>query len=163
MSTNTTETRKKEFKEKAIAKIEEGRRHLGLDMIVRTASGEQATEKNTPLIQLYNMHKDYNKDMTIASIITPHEKMNASHVVEKTYHLLLDLKIFMCSVGEQTEIYVSIYNKQTEKFITEEFLVVLTGQGMPYDVSRIGKLKSLFIVSFYQLKSQTLIGSSTYI
>ena len=146
MSINTTETRKKEFKEKAIAKIEEGRRHLGLDMIVRTTSGEQANEKNTPLIQLYNMHKDYNKDMTITSIIIPHEKSsNNIQVVEKTYHLLLDLKIFMCSVGEQTEIYVSIYNKATGQYISEEFLVVLTGQGMPYDVSRIGKLKSLFV------------------
>lgn len=48
-------TRRKEYKEKIIQKIEEGRRMMGLDMIVRTASGEPATEKNTGIVTLLHM------------------------------------------------------------------------------------------------------------
>ena len=49
------QTRRKELKEKVIIKIEEGRRIMGLDMIMRTAAGEPATEKNTGIITLYKM------------------------------------------------------------------------------------------------------------
>lgn len=45
------------MKTQALNKIEQGRRLLGLDMVVRTPSGEAATENNTPLIQLYQLHR----------------------------------------------------------------------------------------------------------
>lgn len=47
-------------------------------------------------------------------------------------------------VGEPTELYFSLYNKDQEKFISEEYSVQLTGNGMPFDVEKIGKLKVLF-------------------
>jgi hypothetical protein len=54
-SNGTTETRRKELKDKVFAKIEEGRRLMGMDMIVRTSTGEVATERNTGVIALYHM------------------------------------------------------------------------------------------------------------
>jgi hypothetical protein len=44
-----------ELKPRVMSNIEEGRRLLGLDMIVKTASGEPATENNTPVLKLYRM------------------------------------------------------------------------------------------------------------
>lgn len=52
-----TEAQKNEFRSSAVAKIEEGRRLLGMDMVVRTAAGEPANETNTPLVELYKMHR----------------------------------------------------------------------------------------------------------
>jgi len=54
-SPDSTETRKREEKERAISKIEEGRLQLGLDLIVKTSTGEPANEKNTPILTLYQM------------------------------------------------------------------------------------------------------------
>jgi hypothetical protein len=56
-SPDTSEAQKNELKTQALNKIEQGRRLLGLDMVVRTPSGEAATENNTPLIQLYQLHR----------------------------------------------------------------------------------------------------------
>lgn len=57
-SPDSTETRKREEKERAISKIEEGRLQLGLDLIVKTSGGEPANEKNTPILTLYQMVKE---------------------------------------------------------------------------------------------------------
>jgi hypothetical protein len=41
------------MKSKVMASIEEGRQLMGLDLFVRTAAGEVATEKNCSIIELY--------------------------------------------------------------------------------------------------------------
>lgn len=43
------------MKKKVIDKIQEGRLLMGLDMVVRTATGEIADETNTGIIPLYRM------------------------------------------------------------------------------------------------------------
>lgn len=40
-----------------IAMLEEGRSVMGLALIPRTATGEEANETNTPIIRLYRMHQ----------------------------------------------------------------------------------------------------------
>jgi hypothetical protein len=65
----------------------------------------------------------------------------------KFYHLYFDLKAcvaHICQPGEYTELYFSLYNRPDEKFLTEEFLVVMNYNGMPKDEGRIGKLNTLF-------------------
>ncbi len=42
-----------ELKVKVMDNIEEGRRLLGLDMVIKTSSGQPATEKNTTIVTLY--------------------------------------------------------------------------------------------------------------
>jgi len=154
----TTETRRKELKEKVVQKIEEGRRLMGLDMIVRTTGGEPATEKNTGIITLLHMHQELAAkdkigtaeskklqavDPAIAARLNKPQQSKQPETLLLN-HILLDLKIFMCSVGEPTELFFSLYNKSNDKFITEEFKVFLTDKGMPFDVSAIGKLKTVF-------------------
>lgn len=54
-----------ELKPRVMSNIEEGRRLLGLDMIVKTPSGEPATENNTAVLKLYRMHQELaSKDTT---------------------------------------------------------------------------------------------------
>lgn len=43
------------MKAKVLASIEEGRRMMGLDLLVRTPSGDIATERNCGVIDLYRM------------------------------------------------------------------------------------------------------------
>eukprot|EP01114_Cavostelium_apophysatum_P020900 TRINITY_DN713_c0_g1_i1.p1 TRINITY_DN713_c0_g1~~TRINITY_DN713_c0_g1_i1.p1 ORF type:complete len:1705 (+),score=520.73 TRINITY_DN713_c0_g1_i1:76-5190(+) len=62
----------------------------------------------------------------------------------KPVQLLVDMKVFMCSTGEPTELRFSLYNADTKKFTTEDFQITLTAHGMPEDLSKIGKVKALF-------------------
>jgi hypothetical protein len=43
------------MKAKVMASIEEGRRLMGLDLLVRTNTGEIATERNCSIMELYRM------------------------------------------------------------------------------------------------------------
>ena len=43
------------MKAKVMASIEEGRRLMGLDLLVRTNAGEIATERNCSIMELYRM------------------------------------------------------------------------------------------------------------
>eukprot|EP01132_Coremiostelium_polycephalum_P004848 gene4848-6043_t len=253
LSTSITLEVREMLKGKVISKIEEGRRLMGLDMIVRTPNGEQAHEKNTGIIQLYRMHQELDtfkasafvqqqlqqqlkeqqqqlqqfqqlqqsqqlqppssptqsspngggvnstgnamvSPVTTTAIGSPvlspalspatspnlmkktptsvlksavrksislrrdtSETSSTTSLLNNSYqphHIFLDLKIFMCSVGEQTELYFSIYNRTESKFITEEYQVGLTAQGMPHDIDKIGKLSTLFIdISKKELQS----------
>eukprot|EP01133_Synstelium_polycarpum_P010994 gene10994-12806_t len=197
LSTSITLEVRDMLKGKVISKIEEGRRLMGLDMIVRTANGEPAHETNTGIIQLYRMKdlsghlpgatresngsggasgggaplspvmmmkkaparnaavrrsmmvmRSQTGDISPSAAAAAAAAAAASNISSNSYqphHIFLDLKIFMCSVGEQTELFFSIYNKTEGRFITEEYQVGLTAQGMPHDIEKIGKLSTLFI------------------
>ncbi len=46
-------------------------------------------------------------------------------------HIHFDLRILMCPVGDPTELYFSIYNATKSEFVSEEYQVLMTSQGMP--------------------------------
>jgi hypothetical protein len=53
--TPSSQAQKAEIRSAVVSKIEEGRRLLGEDMIVRLGTGEAANETNTALLQLYQL------------------------------------------------------------------------------------------------------------
>ncbi len=57
----------------------------------------------------------------------------------------------MLQVGEPTELYFSLYNEIDKKFITENFVVCLSAQGLPEKIELLNKLFTLFKVSFFVL------------
>jgi hypothetical protein len=56
-------------------------------------------------------------------------------------------------IGEPAELHFSLYNMTAKKFITEDYMIALTVQGMPEDINKIGKVKPLFKVSSYTTHS----------
>lgn len=51
----------------------------------------------------------------------------------KFYHIFLDVRAFVaspCSPGETAELFFSLYNKAEERFVTEDFCVVLNHNGV---------------------------------
>lgn len=50
----------------------------------------------------------------------------------------------LCGVGEKAELFFSIYNKTEQKYISEDYVIELTYNGMPKDEEKIGQLKTLF-------------------
>ncbi|ORX96112.1 hypothetical protein K493DRAFT_337071 [Basidiobolus meristosporus CBS 931.73] len=139
----------------------------GLDSIVlHKEKGLPIDEKNSPLTALYKSHVELSgdgdgrqlEDLLVTS--PPHSPLGLNSTPVKKilpkvgmesisglHHLFFDLKAFVasiCSTGEYSELHFSLFNRTTAKFISEEFLIVLTSQGMPSDPNRIGRLRTLF-------------------
>ncbi|ORY03265.1 hypothetical protein K493DRAFT_297523 [Basidiobolus meristosporus CBS 931.73] len=143
-----------------------GNKLQGLDSIVlHKEKGLPIDEKHSPLTALYKSHVELSGDaggqLESPLVTSPHHSplgVNSTPVRKKTpkaavdsisslYHLFFDLKAFVasiCSTGEYAELHFSLFNKTSSKFISEEFLIVLTSQGMPSDPNRIGRLRTLF-------------------
>ncbi|TYJ58828.1 hypothetical protein B9479_000260 [Cryptococcus floricola] len=79
------------------------------------------------------------------------------------HHLVLDVRAFIanpCAPGETAELYFSLWNKSDNRFITEEFVLVLNHLGSPARDAeqRLGRLRTMFT----DLKVEDL-GSDTYL
>lgn len=151
-----------------MSKIEEGRRLLGLDMVVRTETGEAATETNTPIIQLFKLHRQtidknknlrslerrtsvYNTGKVAASRLRGSmllsQTSSQSNVFQRpsSRHIIINMKSFICRVGEETELYFSLYHATNSKVITDQFQVILTAQGAPIDTKRVNDMRTIFL------------------
>ncbi|CAG8722453.1 13625_t:CDS:2, partial [Dentiscutata heterogama] len=124
------------LRKELINKLVAGNLIQELDIIVRDPErGFLADETNISAIPspLQSLHNPTPTDST-------------SHI-PKFYHVFLDLKAWVasiCSPGEFTELYFSLYTKVDSRFITEEYLIVLNHNGVPKDESKIGKIRTLF-------------------
>eukprot|EP00026_Physarum_polycephalum_P000045 Phypoly_transcript_00045.p1 GENE.Phypoly_transcript_00045~~Phypoly_transcript_00045.p1 ORF type:complete len:1883 (+),score=230.21 Phypoly_transcript_00045:40-5688(+) len=213
MSTTDLTTREA-LKKELLKMVEQGRKNMGLDILVRCSSGEPADDRNTPIISLYHMYKVASREAlqyaqpaggtqstlsalrriraftmqnlihpttTSASATTlnthPHAHAAARVVAggavcndplirgeeeellldeeqkedgaDPVIQLYMQLKIFMCSVGEEAELCFYLYHKDGRR-VSEEHIEQLTHQGMPHDTTRIDKMYSVFTDITYQ-------------
>ena len=76
------------------------------------------------------------------------------------YNYFLDVRAFIaspCGPGETAELYFSLFNRAENRFLTEEFCLILNHLGSPArdGEQRIGRLRTLFT----DLKQEDLAGS----
>ncbi|ORX40680.1 hypothetical protein BD324DRAFT_654448 [Kockovaella imperatae] len=79
------------------------------------------------------------------------------------HHVLLDVRAFIanpCAPGETAELFFSLFNAKENRFITEEFCLILNHLGSPArdSTQRLGRLRTLFT----DLKPED-IGPSVYL
>ncbi len=60
--------------------------------------------------------------------------------------LLVNLQACMGPVGEPAEVYVSVWNRPANRFLSEDYRINFTDKGMPTDLNKIGSIKTLFKV-----------------
>ena len=129
-----------QLKSRVLDKIEEGRRLMGLDVIVRRPDGIRCTEQNTGIIKLFESYKSLANENSARKDKKKTEKPGSCII-------FADLKLFACSVGEPTEALLVLWHRTTNTFISECFYVKLSAQGMPIDEDLIGNIKTIFKVS----------------
>jgi hypothetical protein len=74
-SPTTSQEVKNSVKVQVLDRIEESRRKLGQDVILRTSTGDMVTEHNTPIIELFQMH--------MATVENAKEKFGGENLVVK--------------------------------------------------------------------------------
>ncbi|CAH1784994.1 unnamed protein product [Owenia fusiformis] len=139
LSGTVTQDLRKEIRTKIVNKIDWGNRKLGLDLVPRL-QWEQVDGDEISAVELYNIHRQ-------ASHPGGRKESQASIVFKPrilTHHLYLSLKSFGCSVGDETEVYFTLYDAKHSRTISERFLARLTRNGLPVNHDKIYNYCALF-------------------
>uniref|UniRef100_A0A8C2AZR2 Dedicator of cytokinesis 5 n=1 Tax=Cyprinus carpio TaxID=7962 RepID=A0A8C2AZR2_CYPCA len=128
-----------ELRKKVTAKIDYGNRILGLDLVVRDEAGNTLDPERTSTVSLFRAHESasHSIDERIQE-----EKTLFSGV--HTYSLLINLRNFVCNIGEDAELFMSLYDPDKSEFISENFLVRWDSTGMPKEIEKLNNFPALF-------------------
>uniref|UniRef100_A0A7N8WSN5 Dedicator of cytokinesis 5 n=1 Tax=Mastacembelus armatus TaxID=205130 RepID=A0A7N8WSN5_9TELE len=139
-----------ELKKKVTAKIDYGNRILGLDLVVRDEAGNTLDPDRTSTVSLFRAHETASRSVDDR---IQEEKMRLQNLEMRrqtlfstvhTYSLLMNLKNFVCNIGEDAELLMSLYDPDQSEFISENFLVRWDSMGMPKEIEKLNNLPALF-------------------
>lgn len=145
-----------DLKARATERIDVGNRALGLDLIPRNALGEVISGTDTTVMEMYRMHLEQapknvargGGTVTVggawAHRATDDGAVRADDAAGKPSHLVLHHQSFGCSVGEETDIYYTVYDAEKQSFISEGFVVRLSRNGLPQDIVKMSDMRCAF-------------------
>ncbi|XP_029459966.1 dedicator of cytokinesis protein 5 isoform X2 [Rhinatrema bivittatum] len=139
-----------ELRKKVTAKIDYGNRILGLDLVVRDENGNILDADETSIITLFKSHESASKriDERIQeekSILQTLDLQRQSiFSTTHTYSLYVNLKNFVCNIGEDAELLMSLYDPEQSRFISENYLVRWGSTGMPKEIEKLNNLQAVF-------------------
>uniref|UniRef100_A0A8C2AWS1 Dedicator of cytokinesis 5 n=1 Tax=Cyprinus carpio TaxID=7962 RepID=A0A8C2AWS1_CYPCA len=132
-----------ELRKKVAAKIDYGNRILGLDLVVRDEAGNTLDPERTSTVSLFRAHESASR-----SIDERIQEEKVKHLFSfygvHTYSLLINLRNFVCNIGEDAELFMSLYDPDKSEFISENFLVQWDSTGMPKEIEKLNNLPALF-------------------
>ncbi|XP_076362645.1 dedicator of cytokinesis protein 3-like isoform X4 [Tachypleus tridentatus] len=121
-----TQDQIREVKIKITAKIDWGNRQLGLDLVPRIDSEVVDPETLSP-VELYHVHLQSSEN--VSGLLGRGTNKKKKSKFAQTHHLFMHMRDFGYSVGEDVEIYFSLYDAQQAEFISERYLVKLAKYG----------------------------------
>uniref|UniRef100_A0A8C2GQS7 Dedicator of cytokinesis 5 n=1 Tax=Cyprinus carpio TaxID=7962 RepID=A0A8C2GQS7_CYPCA len=139
-----------ELRKKVTAKIDYGNRILGLDLVVRDEAGNTLDPERTSTVSLFRAHESasHSIDERIQEEKVKHfcfcSRRQTLFSGVHTYSLLINLRNFVCNIGEDAELFMSLYDPDKSEFISENFLVRWDSTGMPKEIEKLNNFPALF-------------------
>uniref|UniRef100_A0A8C7ITM7 Dedicator of cytokinesis 5 n=1 Tax=Oncorhynchus kisutch TaxID=8019 RepID=A0A8C7ITM7_ONCKI len=137
-----------ELRKKVTAKIDYGNRILGLDLVVRDDAGNTLDPDCTSTVSLFRAFETASRsiDDRIQEEKAWNLEMRRQSLFSTvhTYSLFVNLKNFVCNIGEDAELLMSLYDPDQSEFISENFLVRWDSMGMPKEIEKLNNLPALF-------------------
>nr|XP_006115826.1 dedicator of cytokinesis protein 2 [Pelodiscus sinensis] len=139
----------KELKQKVTSKIDYGNKILELDLIVRDEDGNILDPAKTSVISLFHAHEEATNKITerIKEEMSKdqleygtYSRMSSS----PTYSLYVFVRNFVCRIGEDAELFMSLYDPQKHTVISENYLVRWGSKGFPKEIDMLNNLKVVF-------------------
>ncbi|XP_077992462.1 dedicator of cytokinesis protein 1-like isoform X2 [Glandiceps talaboti] len=136
MSGELPEEELKEIIQRVTSKIDYGNRVLDLDLVVRDEDGGIVDPTRHSTIAIFKLHdkRRHLSDPTTAK----------KQAVVHSYSFLLRLKNFVCSVGSDAELLMSLFDPKENKFISENFVVRWPASGLPNNLEMLDNCKVVF-------------------
>ncbi|XP_049862449.1 dedicator of cytokinesis protein 1 isoform X3 [Schistocerca gregaria] len=146
----------KELKQQVTSKIDMGNKMLDLDMVVRDKNGNILSPDITSTIQLYRQHEMATERIKKASM----ESEKPQKVVTHYSHIVfVSVRNFVCKMTEDAELLMNLYDANTNKAITENYVVRWSKEGLAKDIDQLYNLRVLFT----DLGSRDLTRSKVYL
>uniref|UniRef100_A0A8C7PXN9 Dedicator of cytokinesis 2 n=1 Tax=Oncorhynchus mykiss TaxID=8022 RepID=A0A8C7PXN9_ONCMY len=136
----------KELKQKVTSKIDYGNKILELDLVVRDVNGNMLDPENASVISLFRAHQDATTKINerIKEEQTGHSVISARIQSSPTHSLYVFVRNFVCRIGEDSELFMSLYDPNKQTIISENYLIRWTSKGFPKDVDMLNNLKVVF-------------------
>uniref|UniRef100_I3MRQ1 Dedicator of cytokinesis 2 n=1 Tax=Ictidomys tridecemlineatus TaxID=43179 RepID=I3MRQ1_ICTTR len=139
----------KELKQKVTSKIDYGNKILELDLIVRDEDGNILDPDNTSVISLFHAHEEATDKITERikeemSKDQPDYGMYSRISSSPTHSLYVFVRNFVCRIGEDAELFMSLYDPNKQMVISENYLVRWGSRGFPKEIEMLNNLKVVF-------------------
>ncbi|XP_018335626.1 dedicator of cytokinesis protein 3 [Agrilus planipennis] len=134
VSETLTQDQTRELKLEITGKIDWGNRKLGLDLVPRQGA-EMVEPESVSVIELYQVHLQSAENSQGASARGTLRKRELKKIL--THHLYFCMRDFGHHVGEDTEIYFSLYDAKKQKYISERFLVKISKENFSNYVEKM--------------------------
>ena len=150
-----------DLKNRTTAKIDQGNRELGLDMMPRDLlTGEvisatsikkagDGTGHKYSIIELHKVHEQQamrgTRQMLGIGAGRASVPLDSGKQKAQTQHLYFQHKTFAANIGEETVVTYTLYDAgESQAFVSESYIVRLSKQGQPVDSSTINKMMCCF-------------------
>uniref|UniRef100_A0A8C3XG54 Dedicator of cytokinesis 2 n=1 Tax=Cyanoderma ruficeps TaxID=181631 RepID=A0A8C3XG54_9PASS len=131
----------KELKQKVTSKIDYGNKVLELDLIVRDEDGNILDPDKTSVISLFHAHEEATNKITER---IKEEMVGMTVHPWTTQYLYVFVRNFVCRIGEDAELFMSLYDPQKSTIISENYLVRWGSRGFPKEIDMLNNLKVVF-------------------
>uniref|UniRef100_A0A8L0DNM7 Dedicator of cytokinesis 1 n=1 Tax=Oncorhynchus mykiss TaxID=8022 RepID=A0A8L0DNM7_ONCMY len=139
-----------ELKQRVTSKIDYGNKYLDLDLVVRDKDGNILDPDSTSTVSLFRAHEAASKQIEDRIQEEKSQKQNvdlsrqAKFAQTPSFALFVTLKNVVCKIGEDAEVLMSLYDPVESKFISENYLVRWSSQGLVKDIDQLHNLRSVF-------------------
>ncbi|XP_034261929.1 dedicator of cytokinesis protein 2 isoform X2 [Pantherophis guttatus] len=139
----------KELKQKVTSKIDYGNKILELDLIVRDEDGNILDPDKTSVISLFHAHTEATKKVTerIKEETSKDEPIYGTfcrNTSSPTHSLYVFVRNFVCKIGEDAELFMSLYDPHKHTVISENYLVRWGSKGFVKEIDNFNNLKVVF-------------------
>ncbi|XP_028573324.2 dedicator of cytokinesis protein 2 isoform X2 [Podarcis muralis] len=139
----------KELKQKVTSKIDYGNKILELDLIVRDEDGNILDPEKTSVISLFHAHAEATNKITerIKEEMSKDESDYGTYSrssTSPTHSLYVFVRNFVCRIGEDAELFMSLYDPQKQTVISENYLVRWGSKGFVKEIDNFNNLKVVF-------------------
>uniref|UniRef100_A0A8C5FUQ4 Dedicator of cytokinesis 2 n=1 Tax=Gadus morhua TaxID=8049 RepID=A0A8C5FUQ4_GADMO len=131
----------KDLKQKVTSKIDYGNKILELDLVVRDCSGSVLDPERASVISLFRAHEEATTKIN--------ERIKEEQVGALPATKVLGLNPnargnFVCRIGEDSELFMSLYDPNKQTIISENYMVRWGKKGFPREIEMLNNLKVVF-------------------
>ncbi|XP_077899382.1 dedicator of cytokinesis protein 3 isoform X9 [Ictidomys tridecemlineatus] len=146
LSGHLTQDQVREVKRHITVRLDWGNEHLGLDLVPRK-DFEVVDSDQISVSDLYKMHLSSRQSVqqSTSQVDTMRPRHGETCRMPVPHHFFFSLKSFTYNtIGEDTDVFFSLYDMREGKQISERFLVRLNKNGGPRNPEKIDRMCALF-------------------
>ncbi|XP_043933928.1 dedicator of cytokinesis protein 3 [Protopterus annectens] len=146
LSSRLTQDQIREVRRHITVRLDWGNEQLGLDLVPRKEF-EVADDGQFSVTDLYKMHLSsrHSVQQSTSQVDTIRQRHGETCRIPVPHHLFLNLKSFTYNtIGEDADVFFSLYDTREGKQISERFMVRLNRNGGPKNPEKIDRMCALF-------------------